>query len=1282
MKSTITIVLFFLLPVFVYPQQNGLITVTEVMFNAPFGNGEFIEIYNLSADKALDLSHFKIKYQTSNPDTIVPAGNQGMILGPGSYAVVLEGDYDFTSGGYKDIIPRECLLLRIKDNAFGSTGMANTVDRTIAILDQDNDTLELYLYTAGNRPGYSDEKILRDKNNAPSNWGNSLNFKGTPGRKNSIAPRDFDLSLENLSTAPQSPIESNDILLSFTIKNHGLLPAENFTAEIYCEENSDSLFTGAEKLYSKALSMLMPGDSIVITYELAGFKAGSYLIKGNITFNKDENPQNNAGLLRLLVRAYQPGYNDLVINEVMFAPQAGEPEWIELYNRSSATINLSNWKLSDYSSSVYITQKDRLLKPGEYALLCRDSSLHRYYNFTSQLITFSLPALNNSGDRVVIKDSAGSVIDSMEYSASPATLGRSLERVDAYSPSYWTSNWQASHSLNRCTPGSMNSVSRKDFDLALTQMLFTPPFPFLHDKITLSARVKNTGRMSIQFSLWLFSPSSISQKPGKLLASSELLSLSPEDSLLYTFDYSGEISREVSFIIQISSSLDQDSTNNSICAMISPGYKAGTLVINEIMYMPETPEPEWIEIYNTSDDTVNIKGWTVSDILATPAEAIISQHDELIPPKTFLVIAKDSAIINSHSDITSKIICAQLPAFNNDEDGVILRDNRQLTMDSLRYQTPVGSPSGHSLERKFTGKASGLRDNWGFSKAWAKSTPGRINSITPRDYDISVEEVFTFPSQPRNKDEIFLGARIYNRGLKEARNFSVRFLYRYNSTDPFIELNELSDFSLKTTDSLIITNSPSIPPISSKITVAVEVVFKEDGEPSNNYMEKVIEPGYYKNALLINEVMFSPPPNRSEWIEIFNASADTLNLRNWYISDLLPSPSRVKISANDLLLFPGGYLVIARDSSFHKMYPYFQGKVSFVAFSSLGNSEDGIVISDLKGNTIDSLKYSSGWGREARSIERITPDNDTNDKLNWQPSVALWGATPGSENSVTDIIPYSRNMIVINEIMYEPGKGNCEFIELFNSGDEPVNLANWEIVNESGASFYASDGNYTLAQGEYYVIAADSSVLKNYAWLRNSESICVKNSSSLGLANYDGVLHLQDAFQNTIDSVHYFYSWHSKNIPEVKNRSLERINPSLSSNDALNWRTAVNEEGATPGKLNSIFVLNQKQESRFSVLPNPFSPDNDGVEDFAIINYNLSPGVNQVLVKVFDSQGRLVRTLHPDCSGAHGSLIFDGLNDNGSPLRMGIYIILLQALDERQSVSDTIKSVVVVAKKF
>ncbi|MCK5087132.1 MAG: lamin tail domain-containing protein, partial [Melioribacteraceae bacterium] len=209
------------------------------MFRPSAANSEFIEIYNRSADSSIDLANYKIIYYTSNADEII-GHNQGMILPPKSFAVIFEGDYDFASGLYVDLIPDEALILKLNNNSFGSSGMSNSSDRTINMVNAIGDTVDIFTYTANNSAGISDEKISLTKDNSTQNWANSIVINGTPGMSNSVSPKQFDLEVTTITYEPPNPFADEEIQFYAVIKNNGTSIAENFIVEIFIDLNSDS----------------------------------------------------------------------------------------------------------------------------------------------------------------------------------------------------------------------------------------------------------------------------------------------------------------------------------------------------------------------------------------------------------------------------------------------------------------------------------------------------------------------------------------------------------------------------------------------------------------------------------------------------------------------------------------------------------------------------------------------------------------------------------------------------------------------------------------------------------------------------------------------------------------------------------------------------------------------------------------------------------------------------------------------------------------------------------
>ena len=242
--------IFFLLTTSILPQSDSTLILSEIMFYPSTGPNEFIELYNYSETESIDLNGYKIIYYTSNSDPIIDAG-EGMILLPKSFAIILEGDYIIGSGIYDGLIPTEALILKISDNSFGTSGMANTTDRPIWLINALNDTLDSYFYSANNTQTHSDEKKIMSKDSSQINWANSLVANGTPGFGNSVTPTQFDLQMSSLTFQPVLPFAGDDVTVFAKVKNIGTNSADNYFIEIYNDTNFDSTADPGEIIFSQ-----------------------------------------------------------------------------------------------------------------------------------------------------------------------------------------------------------------------------------------------------------------------------------------------------------------------------------------------------------------------------------------------------------------------------------------------------------------------------------------------------------------------------------------------------------------------------------------------------------------------------------------------------------------------------------------------------------------------------------------------------------------------------------------------------------------------------------------------------------------------------------------------------------------------------------------------------------------------------------------------------------------------------------------------------------------------
>jgi hypothetical protein len=152
----------------------------------------------------------------------------------------------------------------------------------------------------------------------------------------------------------------------------------------------------------------------------------------------------------------------IVINEIMYNPQTSNlHEYIELYNPSlSESIDISGWRLDGAGMRI---PAGTVILPQDFALFVRNDVAFRQQYGSGLFIPGDYTgSLSNTGESIVLRDSAGSVVTSVRYEAiAPWPMeaginGASLELIDTSHSNGRVVNWTAN--LNGGTPGAPNSA--------------------------------------------------------------------------------------------------------------------------------------------------------------------------------------------------------------------------------------------------------------------------------------------------------------------------------------------------------------------------------------------------------------------------------------------------------------------------------------------------------------------------------------------------------------------------------------------------------------------------------------------------------------------------------------------------------------------------------------------------------------------------------------------------------------------------------------------------------
>ena len=315
----------------------------------------------------------------------------------------------------------------------------------------------------------------------------------------------------------------------------------------------------------------------------------------------------------------------------------------------------------------------------------------------------------------------------------------------------------------------------------------------------------------------------------------------------------------------------------------------------------------------------------------------------------------------------------------------------------------------------------------------------------------------------------------------------------------------------------------------------------------------------------------------------------------------------------------------------------------------------------------ESIVFEFDWAPERAGIYQIAlqieSDSDQN-QLNNRALVSL-------------VVYESEETVAINEIKFLTAEDEPEWIELYNYGSKPLNLFGWGIAD--AVDTCRLDSLIYLLPDQYKIFTADSGLEQFYSF---EDSLLIIVNGFPTLNNNGDVLYLLNPGGGWVEQVPYEKNWLEGE--EWRIPSLERINPLLDCRRSENWGPCTDAKSATPGVQNALFTaIERNSDLKVFCNPDPFSPDGDGYEDYTIIQLQSPLHSGRLRIQIFDINGHRVRTICDNVfAGSSYSVPWDGKNDAGLRLRMGIYIILAQVLDDRSGIFEEYKKTVVLAARM
>lgn len=487
-----------------------------------------------------------------------------------------------------------------------------------------------------------------------------------------------------------------------------------------------------------------------------------------------------------------------------------------------------------------------------------------------------------------------------------------------------------------------------------------------------------------------------------------------------------------------------------------------SVIITEIMADPSPPrglpDVEYIELYNRTDLPIALGGWKFSDPVTTTslAERVLESHAYLT------ITTKGTGFENSNV-----MVLGSMPSLNNSRDSLILRDSEGNEIDIVNYSDSwygdsQRSAGGWSLELIDPDNTCEARENWTVSDDPLGGTPGKRNSVFASNPDVTPPELISVRALDTHKLRTVFSEKLAA-GLPSVDQWTI---------EPPLHL--LSSSFADSTRSAIDLHVAA--PIQAGVLYKIFLTGVSDC--AGNLLAKskrlslaLPEPAD-KGDILLNEILFNPPPNGVDFVELFNASPRYIDLNGWAICSRREDGTLDKRSIeSSLIIPPGGYLAFSPDLAVLKAhYAAPDSTLVQLRLPSYPDNSGTVVLIDASDSVMDELVYSQDMhnifvrNAEGVSLERISALAATDASSNWTSAGASDGyATPGRRNSVNRAVSGMESRpITVTPTVFTPITGQPNFAEIFYRFDRPGYVATVNIYDNRGAMIRQLANNVTL----------------------------------------------------------------------------------------------------------------------------------------------------------------------------------------------------------------------------
>jgi len=489
------------------------------------------------------------------------------------------------------------------------------------------------------------------------------------------------------------------------------------------------------------------------------------------------------------------------------------------------------------------------------------------------------------------------------------------------------------------------------------------------------------------------------------------------------------------------------------------------LIITEIFADPSPqiglPDAEFIEIYNRSNNPIDLNGWKLSD-----GSSVATFSSQIVLPNEYWIVTSTTSV-SKFTSLGKTIGLANFPTLNNDSDVLTLKTS--ITIDSVAYNSSWyrdedQANGGWSLEIIDINNTCGEGNNWIAAADPKGGTPGKQNSVLANKPDLTGPRLLTVT--PVNSTQLLL---TFDEKLEKP-------------------LGLLSvALAPPTPISKVSFNNQALTEIKIDLSQALEqrklftIQVGNLRDCAGNFIQEAFSQLSFALPeaadsldIVVNEILFNPRPGGVDFVEIFNKSPKYINLKNFKIGNYEKGVIKnAKSISSNLIIAPSSFLAITTAGAVLKTQYVMSDETNFFRndLPSFNDDEGSVALINSEGKLVDYFSYSDQYhsrllkDEEGVSLERISFTLNTNEPSNWKSANASVGfATPGYLNSNSrPESAINENAVQVEPQVFSPNRPGQDFSKINYRFEQSGLVANVKILDQQGRLIKTIINNATLA---------------------------------------------------------------------------------------------------------------------------------------------------------------------------------------------------------------------------